>query len=586
MDITSITSCFFYQIMDLNKAMVGLYKQKQDSSQKRNPGKSRKPQETNNVPHIDTSQADETIPKKRSKVDDILSSLVCEPKTTFDKLYGCTEAISRLHNIIHRFQRYLNNESTKSGWPVLICGSRGLGKTSLVEAAANHAKLKLFVISFKTLIEQTRNELKLTLSFMTRHCQANQPAMVLLDNIDLVNDKEELRNIVNGTILRLMDEENKLLVFCTASSTLDVDSSVEFLQTIQLKRPDTESRWQILKLFREQNKNLCDLTDETLRTLAINTPSFSALHLKKMFDIAETDSYGKPSKVHCDLAINSVKNMFKRGTHLIGERPTVTWDDIGGLPEVRFAFSQILRMIKTGNINCKFAGIALYGPPGCGKTMVAQAMANEAGLNFISIKPAELVDKYLGETEKNIRRVFSEAQEHEPCMIYFDEFDGLCGTRGNRDTVTGAIQTLLSEMDGFVNRGRSIILASTNRLEDIDPAMKRPGRLSKHIEVGPPNTAARLEILRKLTKNFRLSPDVNLQQWAEYTENFTGADLSYWIAEAEMRASQNIPMVDIHENSDIVHLTEADLKDAVGVIFKTNVELAKKKLTTNKINKI
>lgn len=577
--------------MSLNKAMTDLYKQKKDISQNRHPSSNKsikRPTETN----IESTKiVDNPIPIKRTKADDILTHLNHEPKASFDKLYGCDEAINQVKKITDRFQRYLKGEAIKSQWPVLICGSRGLGKTSLVEGAANYAKLRLFVISFKTLIEQSRNELKVTLTFITRHCDANQPAIVLLDDMDRVLEKDELKPIVHGTLSRLMEQESKLLVFCTASSPLDVSSSLDFLLTIRLKRPDMIARCSILKHFRDQNMNFHDLKDQTLSILAFKTPSFSPLDLKKMLDIAETDSNGKPTQTNCDLAIDSVKLSMQSGTHLISERPSVTWDDIGGLDELRETFTDILMELQTGEIDCKFAGIALHGPPGCGKTMVAQAMANQAGLNFISIKPAELVDKFLGETEKNIRRVFSEAQEHEPCMIYFDEFDGLCGTRGNKDTnsLTSAIHTLLTEMDGFAKRGKSIILASTNRLEDIDPAMKRPGRLSKHIYVGPPNVSERLEILKVLTKNQLIANDVKLDEWAKSTRGFTGSHLAWLVSQAKSLARSeskllkhkkqptddvDVDMDVVNQISKLVIMNNLHMKNALEKLIIQNKDLA------------
>lgn len=546
--------------MDLNKAMVGLYKQKSSANRHKAPS---------------------------NKIEDAITSLDFIPTTSFDQLHGCEYVRGQISSIVNRFQRAISGKAKKSNWPILICGSRGLGKTSLVEAAANHANLKMIIIPLVNLIEQTRNEFKESLEQLIMHCISNQPAIVLVDDLEQIIDKEEHRYLVRGAIRRLLDEQLNLLVFCTTSSTLDGVSDIDFLFTIHLKRPGLEARYKILETLRETNKNLANLSNNCLQALAVNTPSFTALDLRKMLDIAETESDGMPTMQHCDRAVDVVKQSFKRGTHLIGEKPSVTWRDIGGMSEVREAFLDILKQTKRGGRNCKFAGIALYGPPGCGKTMVAQAMANEAGFNFISIKPAELVDKFLGETEKNIRRVFHEAREHEPCMIYFDEFDGLCGTRGNKDTVTSAIQTLLSEMDGFVSRGQSIILASTNRLEDIDPAMKRPGRLSKHIYVGPPDKEARRDILGVITSRpwISLAKDVNLDDWARETDNFTGAELDFLVAEAEARATGDLDNISdnagqLHEQ--VVTLRQDHFEYAMNKIRTTNKELDKKTRSTKR----
>lgn len=461
------------------------------------------------------------------------------PCTTFDQLYGCESAIGEITDILDHFKRVIDGHDQKICWPILVSGSKGLGKTSIVEAAANKDNLNFIPISLKVLTEQSRNEFKITAHQILNHCLSSQPALVLIDDLDTINDEKEYKNIIRGVIRRLLDGDTKILVFCTTSTNLDADGDIDFISTVFLKRPNVDARFAILKYLCDNDKNLANLTDECLRNLSIKTPSFTSLDLRKMICKAKIRSRGSLHPSHCDEAIDIVKKSFKKGTHLVGEKPSVTWNDIGGLPEVRHAFKDVMMQIASGDMGCKFAGIALYGPPGCGKTMVAQAMANEAGLNFISIKPAELFNKFLGETEKNIRKVFFEAKEFEPCMIYFDEFDGLCGTRGNKDNITSAIQTLLSEMDGFDGRGTSIILVSTNRLEDIDPAMKRPGRLSKHIYVGPPNEKARKDILLVVAARHSLiyADDVNIDIWAKKTENFTGADLDFLVSEAKLRAN-------------------------------------------------
>lgn len=536
--------------MDLNKSIVELYKK--------------------------SKLANETAPKKDEAADLKkkrlrLEELAYRPKITFDKLYGCESARDRLINIVEDFKRF--NREVEKSWPFLICGSRGLGKTSIVEATANYADMKLLRLSMKSIIKDSR-QFDTILKFFTSQCIAEQPAVILVDDIEQLKDREDLRDLLREAVNRLLEDDSKLLVFCTTASFVDESSGPNFLATIHLKRPDTQARFKILQSIRDNSTYLDKISDDNLNLLATSTPSFTALDLMKMFRVARIESNGKPDIVDCNKAVDFVKQTFERSSHLIGEKPSVTWSDIGGLTEVRRQFIDILRQIKKGDATCKFAGIALYGPPGCGKTMVAKAMANEGGFNFISIKPAELVNKFLGETEKNIRRVFSEAQEYEPCMIYFDEFDGLCGTRGNRETVTSAIHTLLSEMDGFASRGKSIILASTNRLEDIDPAMKRPGRLSKHIFLGPPNGEARLDILKVITNRCQvpLSSEIDLNFWAAKTENFSGADLDYLISEAESHA--RIERGELE--SDNLEIRKIDFEAAMEAIRATNRELFKK----------
>lgn len=520
------------------------------------------------IVETDIPRIEEVSVKKQPKIEDVMLSMDYKPKATFDQLFGVESIKDQLLRIIDEFNRTVKGIASRLERPILICGSRGLGKTSIVEATANHANLKLIPITIRRLVKQTRLEFKETLNLLVEHCISNQPAIVLVDDLERLKDKEEFRILLEDAIERLLDEQCNLLLFCTTSSILEKNSGIDrFLFTIHLKRPSLEARRMILQALRDTDKNLINLTNECLASIAIKTPSFTAHDLRDMMAIARVESHGLPTMSHCGEAIEMVKRSFQRGTHLIAKKPTITWNDIGGLSEVRSKFNNIIKQTRKIDFNCKFAGIVLYGPPGCGKTMIAQAMANDAEFNFISIKTTDLVNKFFGETEKNISKVFFEAKEFEPCMIYFDEFDGLCGTRGNRDTLTSAIQTLLSEMDGFDGRGKTIILASTNRLEDIDPAMLRPGRLSERIHVGPPNCKAREEILRVIVdrSSIKFGVDVDIKHWAKQTEGLTGAELHFLVAKAESKASSEV------NQSTINH---SHLKYSMDELRRTNKELA------------
>lgn len=503
---------------------------------------------------------------KKAKLEDVLTENAnYKPNTNFDQLYGCDDAREQLEQFINCFNEFVKFPSLllKMDSPILISGSSGLGKTSIVEAASNYGHLKMIPFSLRDTAIKTRNDLQTSLEKFLTFCMANQPAVALLDDLDELNGKEERIDLIKHYIDRIVKSDTILLI-CTTSSLLNEHwHGIEFYPTIQLKRPDQDARFKILESFHKNYQVLNSLDKESLGMLALNTPSFTPSNLKMMFKLAQVKSNGaKVELEHCHTAIEMIKHSFKRGTHLVGEKPNVTWLDIGGMDEVRNEFNAIMEEVKTGDIDCQFAGIALYGPPGCGKTMVAKAMANEAGLNFISISPTELQNKFYGETEKNIRNVFHEAKEYEPCVIYFDEFEGLCGTRGTKDSMTNSIQTLLGEMDGFKSRGKSIILVSTNRLEDIDPAMKRPGRLSKHIYIGPPNKKGRRDILKVLMKRHKLIPaeDIDLDGWAERTDQFTGADLAFLVFEAKPKDCSKI-------------INQGDLERAMKKIKKANKEI-------------
>ncbi|KAL1926328.1 hypothetical protein VTP01DRAFT_5849 [Rhizomucor pusillus] len=222
--------------------------------------------------------------------------------------------------------------------------------------------------------------------------------------------------------------------------------------------------------------------------------------------------------------------------------PDVSWDDIGALAFVR----DELRMAVVEPINhpeffervgiTSPAGVLLWGPPGCGKTLLAKAVANESNTNFISVKGPELLNKYVGESERGVRQVFARARASAPCVIFFDELDALCSRRDDQQTDSSArvVNTLLTELDGVENRSQVYVIAATNRPDMIDPAMLRPGRLDKLLYVELPTAGERLDILKKLTKNTPLGSSVSLEAIANDNrcQGFSGADLAALVRES------------------------------------------------------
>ncbi|XP_075977168.1 nuclear valosin-containing protein-like smid [Anticarsia gemmatalis] len=217
--------------------------------------------------------------------------------------------------------------------------------------------------------------------------------------------------------------------------------------------------------------------------------------------------------------------------------PDVTWDDVGSLNQVRKELQlAVLAPVKYPDQLNKLglsapSGVLLCGPPGCGKTLLAKAVANEAGVNFISVKGPELLNMYVGESERAVRTCFRRARNSAPCVIFFDEFDALCPRRSGHDNNGAArvVNQLLTEMDGIESREGVFVLAASNRPDIIDPAVLRPGRLDRVMYVGMPAREDRFDILQKLTKagtKPQLGPDVDLQVVAELTDGYTGADLA------------------------------------------------------------
>lgn len=231
--------------------------------------------------------------------------------------------------------------------------------------------------------------------------------------------------------------------------------------------------------------------------------------------------------------------------------PDVSWADIGALGPVRDELVlSILHPIQNPDrfeaLGLKMpAGVLLYGPPGCGKTLLAKAIANESGANFISIKGPELLDKYVGESERAVRQVFQRARASSPCVVFFDELDALAprrsggaGSEGGNGVSERVVNQLLTEMDGLDSRKNVFVIAATNRPDIIDPAMLRPGRLDKLLYVSLPVGSERLAILKTVTKKSRIDPAVSLHDIAHdpRCEGFSGADLSALVREAGISA--------------------------------------------------
>jgi transitional endoplasmic reticulum ATPase len=229
----------------------------------------------------------------------------------------------------------------------------------------------------------------------------------------------------------------------------------------------------------------------------------------------------------------------------IAERiPRVTWEDIGDLEEAKARLREIVELPMRHPELFRHLGIEppkgvlLYGPPGVGKTLLAKALANEVGAYFIAINGPEIMSKFYGESEQRLREIFEEARKNAPAIIFIDEIDAIAP---KREEVVGEVEKrvvaqLLTLMDGLAERGRVIVIGATNRPDALDPALRRPGRFDREIEIPPPDKKARREILVVHTRSVPLDDDVNLDKIAEMTHGYTGADLAALVKEAAMNA--------------------------------------------------
>ena len=279
------------------------------------------------------------------------------------------------------------------------------------------------------------------------------------------------------------------------------------------------------------------------------------------------------------------------------KKPSVTYEEIGGLKEQIRRLREIVELpLRHPEVFTKLSiephsGILMYGSPGCGKTLIAKALASESEANFYIINGPEIVNKYYGETEARLRDIFKEARESAPSIIFIDEIDAIAPKREEAfgDVEKRVVAQLLSLMDGMSERGNVVVLGATNRPESIDPALRRPGRFDREIEVGVPNAEGRLEILQIHTRGMPLAEDINLHQLAAELYGYTGADIKALCREAAMKALRRyLPEIDLErdkvssETLEIIEITHKDFKEGMKEIIPTAmrefyVEVAKVK---------
>lgn len=419
------------------------------------------------------------------------------------------------------------------------------------------------------------------LQALFRNARAHSPSLILIDHLEALVPKGNRHDVDNSLafVLRCqlmavtqMTSDARVMVLSATNRPYELDSSLLnrscFQFKIEFPAADVKERTEILKGFRGLP---ADAKDLLLEELSERTQGFTGDDLCELVEAAEWESWEhQPGKVGdqmakrndgegdstakppdaytltregIDKALLQFKPSAMRGIFL--EVPKVRWTEIGGQEHVKEALR------KTSEWQLKDAaekkrlgvlprkGLLLYGPPGCSKTMAAKAFATESGLNFLAVKGAELLNMYVGESERALREVFYRARAASPSILFFDEIDAI-GKSQDRDQTAGInmLTTLLNEMDGIEPLRGVTILAATNRPELLDEALLRPGRLDKILYVGPPDLQARCEILRIQTAERDVArDDFDLDFLAQEMDGYTGAEMVSICAEAADRAS-------------------------------------------------
>jgi len=278
---------------------------------------------------------------------------------------------------------------------------------------------------------------------------------------------------------------------------------------------------------------------------------------------------------------NTVVEVSTTPVRRVEEVGGVTYEDIGGLHEELQRIREMVELpLKHPELFRHLGidppkGVILYGPPGCGKTLIAKAIANETGAHFISINGPEIMSKFYGESEARLREVFQEAEQNAPSIIFIDELDAIAPKRGE---VTGEVERrvvsqLLTLMDGLKTRGQVIVIGATNRIEAVDPALRRPGRFDREIRIGVPDRNGRKEIFQIHTRRMPLAEDVDLDELADITHGFTGADIAALCREAAMSALRRfLPKIDLEKETipaeilEQIKVTREDFANALRIV--------------------
>ncbi|MFP8890094.1 AAA family ATPase [Natrialbaceae archaeon A-CW2] len=452
---------------------------------------------------------------------------------------------------------------------VLLYGPPGTGKTLIARAVANEVEANFITISGPEIMSKYKGESEEQLRQTFEKARENAPSIIFFDEIDSIagtrNDDGDAENRIVGQLLTLMDgldSRGEVIVIGATNRVDSIDPALRrggrFDREIQIGVPDMDGRREILEVH-TRGMPLAD--DVNIDKIASRTHGFVGADLdgvvteaamaairRRPTDAAERAEWSKrPSVTRADFdtALAAVEPSAMR--EYVAESPNTDFDDVGGLEDAKQVLTESVewpltyeRLFDVTNTNPP-SGVLLYGPPGTGKTLLARALAGETDVNFVRVDGPEIVDRYVGESEKAIRKVFERARQAAPSIVFFDEIDAIAATRDDSHEVTErVVSQLLTELDGMRENPNLIVLAATNRKEFIDPALLRPGRLDTHVLVPEPDFEAREQILEVHTRGKPMGDDVDLDELAGELEGYTGADIEALVRNASMGAIREV----------------------------------------------
>ena len=498
------------------------------------------------------------------------------PSITYDDIGGLKEEVSAIREMIEipmKHPEVFERIGISPPKGVMLYGPPGTGKTLLARALATELDAHFKAVNGPEIMSKYYGESEKQLREIFEEAEKNAPAIVFLDEIDsIAPNRDEVsgeaeRRIVSQ-LLTLMDGlkgRGNVVVIAATNRPNSIDPALRrpgrFDREIAINPPNREGRREILDvhtrgmpLFVKEDidkfpdSKESDMVD--LNKIAEITHGFTGADLEvltkeaamkalktwipKLIETEQVIPTAALEKIrirmqHFEDALHKVEPSAMR--EVLIRKPNIRWTQIGGLDEAKRDLKEMVEMpLKEPEIFKEVGikapkGILLTGPPGTGKTLLAKAVATESEANFISVKGPELISKWVGESEKAIREIFKKAKQVAPSIIFFDEFDSIASTRGTSSNGANdkIVNQLLTELDGVEELTGVSIIAATNRIDLIDEALKRPGRLDSIIEIGLPDENTRLEVFKIHTKNMPLDKSVDIKKLAKLTDKFSGA---------------------------------------------------------------
>ena len=497
-------------------------------------------------------------------------------RITYEEVGGLSDVIKGMREIVElplRHPELFSRLGVEPHSGVLLYGPPGCGKTLLAKVIASESDANMYLINGPEIMNKYYGETEARLREIFKEAKDNSPGIIFIDEIDAIAPKREevygdVEKRVVGQLLALMDglnERGNVIVLGASNRPDSVDPALRrpgrFDREIEISVPNADGRLEILQIH---TRGMPLATDIDLKNLSNDLHGYTGADLKSLCResaikairryLPEIDLENEriPSKILqsmeiklCDFYDAMLEVVPTAMREFYVERAKVWWKDVGGLnDEKKILQDNMIAAISTPDKFRKMGvkppkGVLLYGPPGCGKTLLARALAAECGANMILVRGPEILSKWVGESEKAIREIFRKAKAAAPCVVIFDELDSLAKSKMKEENNHG--ETILSQMlTEMEDSGTSniVVIGITNRPDLIDNSMLRNGRLDIVLFVQPPDEKSRLDIIKILTDGMPLASDISLNEIAVSTQNYTGADLASLCREAAVNAMQ------------------------------------------------